>query len=112
VDLAAYREFFPNADDPCDPYYFCFYAVITKFAEINFLEIPKDNLEFTFDVGSEGEINAGQLYSYMLRLPEWRGYELLADTVHYTSRRNPRIRVADLIARDIDCKESRAKGAQ
>ena len=100
LDLAAYREFFPEARDPNDPYYFCFYGVVEKFAEINSLIIPLDKIEFTFDLQAEAEYNAAMLYDSMRKLPEWRGHELLSEKVSFTNRENPRIQAADLIARE------------
>ena len=100
MDLAAYREFFPKATDRNDPYYFCFYAVVEKFSQVNFLSVPLDKVEFTFDIQMEVEHNASMLYQCMRSLPEWKGYDLLAEKVSYTTRDNPRIQAADLVARE------------
>ncbi len=100
IDLTAYREFFPRATDPNDPYYFCFYAVIEKFSELNFHCIPLDKVEFTFDQNWKVQHNASELYQCMRSLPEWKGYDLLSDKVSYTTRDNPRIQAADLFARE------------
>jgi hypothetical protein len=100
MDLCAYREFFPKADDPNDPYYFCFYGVVENFALINSVCIPRDKVKFTFDQQTEIEHNASALYHSMLQLPEWNGFDLLADEIGYTSRRNPKIQAADLVARE------------
>jgi len=48
----------------------------------------------------EIEHNASMLYQCMRSLPEWRGYDLLAEKVSYTTMSNPRIQAADLVARE------------
>jgi hypothetical protein len=100
IDLPAYRELFPKATDPNDPYYFCLYGVIEKFAEINCLSVPLDKVEFTFDQQLDAQCNASMLYRSMLQLPDWYGHDLVSDKVSYTTRENPRIQAADLVARE------------
>jgi hypothetical protein len=100
IDLADYREFFPNAKDPNDPYYFCFYAVVEKFSEANSFCIPLDRVDFTFDQNIEARYNAAALFDQMLALPEWKGHDLVANELRDTTKKNPRIQVADLVARE------------
>lgn len=100
MELSAYREFFPNAKDPSDPYYFCFYSVVRKLTEINSHCFPLDKVEFTFDQNIDARYNAAALYDQMLQLPEWKGYDLLSDKVSFTTRKNPHVQAADLLARE------------
>jgi hypothetical protein len=100
MDLTAYREFFPKAHDPHDPYYLGFHEVIVRFANMAFVSIPQDQVEFTFDIHFEREYNSAELYNYMRHLPEWEGEDLVAEKISFVTRGNPRIQAADLVARE------------
>jgi hypothetical protein len=60
---------------------------------------PKIELEFTFDHRIESEGNAGYLYSSFMNQPEWEGV-ILNSKISFETRRNPRIQIADMVARE------------
>jgi len=45
--------------------------------------------------------NAAYLYDSLIKVPEFEHWELLADEVSFTSRKSPRIQMADLVAREV-----------
>lgn len=110
LDLIAFCEVFPeNLRD--SGYYQCFSKV---------LQIHSDNarqwnervsanpncgdplitLEFTFDHRQASEGNAGTLYSAFINQPEWKDANILSSKVSFDCRSNPRIQMADLVARE------------
>lgn len=83
-------------------YYICFVRVIDHFAEYTRLCLPQGTTDFTFDHINNGiEYNAGLLYAEMGNAPEWRGSEFIEKDVTYASRKNPKIQVADMWAREV-----------
>lgn len=57
-------------------------------------------MEFTFDHRKGSEGNAGTLYSAFINQPEWKDANILSGKVSFDSRSNPRIQIADLVARE------------
>lgn len=99
IDLAGHREFFPNVL-PDIPYYKCFVEVVKRIAGMA-EEIGLSNLKFTFDHRQESEYNTGVLYDWMVNKPEWLGKNIFLETpINFDSSTNPRIQVADLVARE------------
>ena len=110
LDLTVFREFFPDALADVG-YYQCFTKVIAGHArtarEWNARVAanpecgdPLVELEFTFDHRIESEQNAGRLYSTFINQPEWRNSAILDGKISFESRKNPRIQMADLVARE------------
>jgi len=96
INLIALHRVFPDAEDLA--YYRAFLRV---------MEVMKDTAkknaeiaEFTFDMRMDNEHNAGLLYgSTRENEPEWAPH--LADKISFEfARKNPRIQVADLLARE------------
>lgn len=96
IDLAAKREIFPESADLS--YYTAFQRVVADLAK--FARIWGDIAEFTFDMRMESNHNAGLLYgSLRENEPEWTEY--LAKKISFEfAKDNPRIQIADLLARE------------
>jgi hypothetical protein len=124
LDLIAFRELLPTAL-PDAGYYQCLSKVISSHtrnaqqwnervdATLDCGD-PKIQLEFTFDHRIESEVNAGSLYSSFLNQPEWKDSQLFAtQQISFDSRKNPRVQMADMVAReamkDLDRKIGRVK---
>jgi hypothetical protein len=80
-------------------YYVCFQRVVRWLVDnvASKLGLPVD---FTFDQRPVSEYNAGALYGLMREDPDWRSSIFMGRTVSFTSRDNPRIQMADLVARE------------
>jgi hypothetical protein len=110
LDLVAFTEVFaaPLRDTG---YYQCFTKVMEIHAsntlqwndrvrcDPSFREPPIE-LEFTFDHRKVSEGNAGTLYTAFINLPEWKDASILSSKVSFDCRTNPRIQIADLVARE------------
>jgi hypothetical protein len=99
MDLTDYESVFPNPVDQL-PYYYCFSRVVEHFAEIASQCLEQDKVKFTFDRNLDVRFNATYLYDCMIKLPEFEHWELLADEVSFATRKDERIQMADLIARE------------
>ena len=63
---------------------------------------PADPLvqpQFTFD-RRQGEGTITETYDTFMGQPEWRGTEILHQRVSFDTRKNPRIQIADVVARE------------
>jgi hypothetical protein len=109
LDLASFREFFPDA--PADaPYFKCLSDVLTAFSNLTRennakppteWEFDEAHIDFTFDNRRESAHSAGQLYTAFLNQPEWaKDNTCLGAKLSFDTRANPRIQMADLIARE------------
>ena len=97
IDLAAAKRVFPKAPD------FAYYRAFLRVMQV-MKECAKANNEvadFTFDMRMETEHNAGLLYGTTKEYErEWSPH--LAEKVTFeVARKNPRIQVADLVAREV-----------
>jgi len=97
IDLMAASRHFPKAADFA--YYRCFLRVMQMMK--NCAKANKEVADFTFDMRMQSEHNAGLLYGITKEYePEWSPH--LAEKVTFEfARKNPRIRVADLVAREV-----------
>lgn len=100
MELVEYGTLFPNPVKQL-PYYFCFYKVIEHMADVASNCIPRESVQFTFDLNLETRYNAGFLYDSLVRVPEFKHWELLADTIAFSNRKNAKIQMADLVAREV-----------
>lgn len=96
LDLMAVQDFFPGSLRDLG-YYGCF-LMVTQYLTEKAQELQQP-IEFTFDHrGSDA--NAGILYSLMTNNPDWEAKDLMAENICFESRDNPRIQMADLVARE------------
>jgi hypothetical protein len=104
LDIAAWRDVF-GADRPTyEPirdveYYKCFTDVISMVGKLmGGFGVP---VQFTFDHRQESEYNAGRIYDIIVNQPEWKQNNVFLRTkISFDSRSNPRIQMADLLARE------------
>jgi hypothetical protein len=96
LDLMAKNAVFPESDDLA--YYTAFQRVVI--AMKNFAQSAGGIAEMTFDMRSESEHNAGFIYGAIRENePDWAPY--LASKISFEfAKDNPRIQVADLLARE------------
>jgi len=96
IDLAAKRKIFPESEDLA--YYTAFQRVVADL--VQFARLWGDTAEFTFDMRMQSEHNAGLLYgSLRENEPEWTAH--LAKKISFEfAKDNPRIQIADLLARE------------
>ncbi len=98
IDLAGYRQFFPHITQDY-AYHKCFLETANRLV-LKATKIGYSDLKFTFD-HRQGEQNTGVLYDWMTKLPEWRETGIFFDNeISFSSRKNPRIQIADLVARE------------
>src|SRR5581483_10599221 len=90
---------FPNPVEQL-PYYFCFSNVVEHFAEIASQSLPCGRVKFTFDRNFDVRYNATYLYDCMLKFPEFEHWDMLADEVAFATRKDTRIQMADMVARE------------
>ena len=99
IDLAGHREFFTGVK-PEMSYHFCFQKVINFWVH-RASEMKAANIKFSFDARVQSDFNAGYLYSLMVNDDTQPCRELMADEVSFLcSRKNPRIQIGDLFARE------------
>jgi hypothetical protein len=96
MDLAAQREVFPDA--PAFQHFRAFLQVIQGIKM--YAEVRADVAEITFDANKENDHNAGMLYAdFREDAPGWK--EHLASKISFEcDTDNPRLQVADLLARE------------
>lgn len=106
IDLVGFRAVYPETLREA-PYLKCFARLIKDAAwnaEVFNASVPPpqniSKLEFTFDNRRETKYSAARLYSNMLEEPNWSPSALLASKVSFECRTNPRIQMADMIARE------------
>ena len=103
LDLAGHREFFPDVLDDF-AYYQCLMNVLRGATRtcvtLKADRVVLDKLEFIFDHRRESEHNAGRLYELFSRSSEQHTRQILGSSVSFESRSNPRIQMADLVARE------------
>jgi hypothetical protein len=104
LDLAAHRELF-GPDVPADVgYYKCFSDLLHTLGDMarqfNATQGEAVTLDFTLDHRKESAGNAGSLYSAFTNQPEWAQSPIFGGPIKFDSRANPRIQMADLLARE------------
>ena len=101
TDLTGFNKIYEDNVDPSKPYHHCFVRVIMHFAEMGFQLIPRDQVNFIFDVNTETNFASGLLYDYMSKTDGWNfGAQL--DKLSFTSlKKSVGIQVADLVAREF-----------
>jgi hypothetical protein len=99
MELRDYESIFPSPVEQL-PYYFCFTKVIEHMVDIASQCLTRDTVKFTFDRNLEVKYNAEYLYDCMIKLPEFEHSELLEDRISFSSKKDPRIQMADMVARE------------
>ena len=100
VSLEAYNRVFTGAPD-FQPYHFCLNEVISYFARIAHTCILRGQVHFEFDRNARVQHDAQSVYDYALSLTEWPYHQYLQpDQLGFEDRRNPKIQMADLLARE------------
>jgi hypothetical protein len=97
IDLAAQRRTFPAPDDP-PLYYQGFMDVLEKMRSV--ANDRGEMAKFTFDRRIESRFNATEIYAYLLESGLYWSDHLASKVEFESSRTNPRIQVADLLARE------------
>lgn len=105
LDLVAFDTVFPDTLRE-SAYMKCFTRVVTNTAstaeKVN--ASRPDNqfskVEFTFDNRPQTKFSAARAYGAFIEEPGWTAASLLADKLSFECRSNPRIQIADLIARE------------
>src|ERR1700730_3851386 len=98
LDLSGYRDFSPPMAQDLS-YYKAFFEVVrylSKLAKERF----RDAVKFTFDCRPERNYPAGQLYSALANDPSMGTPHIFNEISFASSREQPRIQVADLLARE------------
>jgi hypothetical protein len=111
MDLAAYRSVIPD-QLPDAGYYACFTKLITGMSREWHLwnersvrnpeggEPLVTEVRFTFDHRRQSASNAGRIYAAFKDIEKPERSKLLGADVSFDSRKNPRIQMADLVARE------------
>lgn len=110
LDLISFSEIFPNRLRDTG-YYQCFSKILdvytsnaaqwnNRVAADPSCGDPSFELEFTFDHRKASQGNAGTLYASFVKQPEWKDANILNRKVSFDCRTNPRIQIADLVARE------------
>jgi hypothetical protein len=98
LDLGAFRKWFPEIQ--LDTFYYnCFMRVVYWMTN-NAVNRLNETIEFTFHHRKQSEFNAGMLYNAIVNMPEWEANVFMSNKVSFDSDENPRIQMADLIARE------------
>lgn len=96
IDLAAKQTIFPESEDLA--YYTAFQRAVADL--VMFARLWGDIAEFTFDMRMQSDHNAGFLYG-SLRENNPEGASYLAKKISFEfAKDNPRIQIADLLARE------------
>lgn len=111
MDLAAYRSVIPD-QLPDAGYYACFTKLITGMSREWHLWNARamrnpgggdplvTEVRFTFDHRRESASNAGRIYAAFKNIEKPERSKLLGADVSFDSRMNPRVQMADLVARE------------
>jgi len=111
IDLAAFRSVIPD-QLPDAGYYACLTKLISGMSREWHLWNERatgnpdsgdplvSEVRFTFDHRKESASNAGRIYSAIKNIDKPERSKLLGADVSFDSRKNPRIQMADLVARE------------
>ena len=98
VDLKAVHDSFPEILADIG-YYKCF-LMVTGWIVENVAVPLNEPIQFTFDRREQSRFNATKLYESVVRKPDWAPAALMSESVQFDDRQNPRIQMADLVARE------------
>jgi hypothetical protein len=98
IDLPAFRAAFPDLKTQDYAYHKCFIEVVDKLIKVSAEQGYKE-LKFTFD-GRQGQGTTGLLYDSITAQKGWADAFFFADEISFGNRKNPRIQIADMVARE------------
>lgn len=98
IDLMAFRASFPDSKTPDYAYHKYFIEVVERLITVSTEQGYKD-LKFTFD-RRQGQGTTGLLYNSITGQKEWADAFSFADQLSFSNRKNPRIQMADSLARE------------
>jgi hypothetical protein len=98
LDLKEFRAAFPDLKTQDYAYHKCFIEVVDKLVKVSEEQGYRD-LKFTFD-GRQGQATTGLLYDSIRAHPEWSDVFAFAGEISFGNRKNPRIQMADMVARE------------
>lgn len=101
IDLKALKKAFTKVVKDY-PYIQCFHRVVLWGAEIGYHSIPREKVNFTFDISSENKANAPAIYLFdnMMKSPKWK-YSSILGQISFTNRENyVGLQVADILSRE------------
>lgn len=103
VDLQGFKYYFPKIL-PTEAYHLCFRKVITYFAQMGYMLIPQERVNFIFDINSKIQYSTVKLFEWIKDLSEneWK-YSVVVSEITFASRKDPHgvgIQVADILARE------------
>ena len=82
-------------------YYLCFRTVVLYMVQIGRTMIPRPTeIKFTFDHNEPIEVNAAKIYDFVVNMPGTDFGDYMSNEISFAVRRNPRIQMADLVARE------------
>jgi len=111
IDLAAVEELLP--DLPADAKYLRCFTEVVRYLVTNVAAPRQESIQFTFDQRSQSPYNAEKMYDLVANSRGGRLDPFLESTVAFTSRKNPRIQMADLVAREtMKAQDNRTLGRQ
>jgi hypothetical protein len=98
VDLVGYRKAFPHISQDW-AYNKCFVETVLRIIKDS-IGLCHKHLKLIFDT-RQGQGTITVLYDYIRGWPEWSDFPLsFADEISFSTRKNPRIQAADLLARE------------
>jgi hypothetical protein len=99
IDMGAFLEFFPESPKDIG-YYKCLSETVKRIIDEG-KRRGDSELKFTFDNRQQSDATTAILYDWMVNQPEWWGDNIFLDyEISFSSIKNPRIQVADLVARE------------
>lgn len=98
LDLPAFRAAFPDLTTQDYAYHKCFIEVLDRLVQVSG-ELGYNDLKLTFD-GRKGQGTTGLLYDCITAQPGWADAFSFADEISFGNRKNPRIQIADMVARE------------
>jgi hypothetical protein len=98
IDLKEFRTAFPDLRTQDYAYHKCFIETVDRLVKVSAEQGYKD-LKLTFD-GRQGSGTTGLLYDSITAQKEWADAFDFADEISFGNRKNPRIQMADMLARE------------
>lgn len=98
IDLKEFRASFPDLRTQDYAYHKCFIETLNRLLKVCADQGYKD-LKLTFD-GRQGSGTTGLLYDSITSQTEWADAFDFAEEISFGNRKNPRIQMADMLARE------------